>query len=173
MAALPVEQLGGDPQPLAAAADAASAAARPIDDKRGTVAYRKKVTGVLTKRAAAIGFSPNASLSQGRIPSNLPAPPQLKLRCLRTPGATVVRNEAGWPANMASTSSQGALLTPSAGWDASAGGATKASAAFQLHTATGKLNALMTPTGPSGCQVSDMRWPGRSDAIVKPYSWRD
>ncbi len=39
---------------------------------------------------------------------------------------------------------------------------TSASAAFQAHTATGKLNAEMTPTTPSGCQVSIMRWPGRS-----------
>ena len=36
------------------AAAAASAAARPIDDKRGTVAYRRQIAGVLTKRAAAI-----------------------------------------------------------------------------------------------------------------------
>jgi CO/xanthine dehydrogenase FAD-binding subunit len=43
-----------DEPALARAADAASAAARPIDDKRGTVAYRKAVTGVLTKRAAGI-----------------------------------------------------------------------------------------------------------------------
>ena len=31
---------------------------------------------------------------------------------------------------------------------------TSASAAFQLHTATGKLKAEMTPHGPIGCQVS-------------------
>jgi carbon-monoxide dehydrogenase medium subunit len=43
-----------DEKALAAAAAAASAAAKPIDDKRGTVAYRKQVTGVLVKRAAAI-----------------------------------------------------------------------------------------------------------------------
>jgi carbon-monoxide dehydrogenase medium subunit len=43
-----------DDKALAAAGAAASAAARPIDDKRGTVAYRKQVTGVLVKRAAAI-----------------------------------------------------------------------------------------------------------------------
>ena len=43
-----------DDAALARAAEAASAAASPIDDKRGTVAYRRRVTGVLTKRAAAI-----------------------------------------------------------------------------------------------------------------------
>ena len=43
-----------DDASLAAAAVAASAAARPIDDKRGTIAYRKHVAGVLTKRAARI-----------------------------------------------------------------------------------------------------------------------
>ena len=44
---------------------------------------------------------------------------------------------------------------------------------FQLHTATGKLNDVMMPIGPSGCHCSYMRWRGRSDAIVKPYSWRE
>jgi aerobic carbon-monoxide dehydrogenase medium subunit len=43
-----------DAAALDRAARAASAAARPIDDKRGTVEYRRAVAGVLTKRAAAI-----------------------------------------------------------------------------------------------------------------------
>jgi len=38
------------------AAAAASAAANPIDDKRGTVEYRRRVAGVLTKRAAKIAY---------------------------------------------------------------------------------------------------------------------
>jgi carbon-monoxide dehydrogenase medium subunit len=33
---------------------AVQAACRPIDDKRGTIAYRTKVAGVLARRAAAI-----------------------------------------------------------------------------------------------------------------------
>lgn len=37
-------------------ASAASAACKPIDDKRGTVAYRVKVAGVLAKRAARIAY---------------------------------------------------------------------------------------------------------------------
>jgi len=45
---------------------------------------------------------------------------------------------------------------------------TTASAKFHAQTATGKLNALMTPTTPSGCHVSLMRCPGRSEAIVRP-----
>jgi carbon-monoxide dehydrogenase medium subunit len=43
-----------DDDALAACAAAASAAASPIDDKRGTVAYRTRVAGVLAKRAAVI-----------------------------------------------------------------------------------------------------------------------
>jgi carbon-monoxide dehydrogenase medium subunit len=39
---------------LEAAAEACRAACNPIDDKRGTVAYRVKVAGVLLKRAAVI-----------------------------------------------------------------------------------------------------------------------
>jgi aerobic carbon-monoxide dehydrogenase medium subunit len=37
-------------------AEAASAACRPIDDKRGTIAYRIKVAGVLARRAAQIAL---------------------------------------------------------------------------------------------------------------------
>ncbi|MYD43946.1 MAG: xanthine dehydrogenase family protein subunit M [Gammaproteobacteria bacterium] len=43
-----------DEAALNAAADACSAAASPITDKRGTVEYRTKVVGVLCKRAGAI-----------------------------------------------------------------------------------------------------------------------
>jgi len=39
---------------LQQAAAAASAAAQPIDDKRGTVAYRRQVVGVLTRRVALV-----------------------------------------------------------------------------------------------------------------------
>ncbi|HEX7798230.1 MAG TPA: hypothetical protein VF456_27895, partial [Vicinamibacterales bacterium] len=43
-----------DDEALSRAAAAASAAARPIDDKRGTILYRRQIAGVLTRRAAAI-----------------------------------------------------------------------------------------------------------------------
>ena len=43
-----------DEAALNTAAQAASGAAKPIDDKRGTVAYRRTVAGVLTRRAAKI-----------------------------------------------------------------------------------------------------------------------
>ena len=45
-----------DDPALAALAAATSAACRPIDDKRGTVAYRIKVAGVLARRAARIAL---------------------------------------------------------------------------------------------------------------------
>jgi CO/xanthine dehydrogenase FAD-binding subunit len=41
---------------LAKLAEAAGAAANPIDDKRGTIDYRRKVVGVLAKRAALIAY---------------------------------------------------------------------------------------------------------------------
>lgn len=43
-----------DAAALEKAADASTAAARPISDKRGTTAYRRSMAGVLTRRAAAI-----------------------------------------------------------------------------------------------------------------------
>ena len=50
---------------------------------------------------------------------------------------------------------------------------TAASAAFQAHTAIGKLNAVTTATGPRGCHCSIIRCPARSDAITSPWSCRD
>ncbi|MBS0221641.1 MAG: xanthine dehydrogenase family protein subunit M [Proteobacteria bacterium] len=43
-----------DPAALDKAAAACRAACRPIDDKRGTIAYRTQISGVLLKRAATI-----------------------------------------------------------------------------------------------------------------------
>jgi carbon-monoxide dehydrogenase medium subunit len=51
-----------DVSALEKAASACSAACRPIDDKRGTIAYRIKVAGVLLKRTAAIA----AARAQGK-----------------------------------------------------------------------------------------------------------
>ena len=45
---------------------------------------------------------------------------------------------------------------------------TAAMAAFQDHTATGKLKAEITPTTPRGCHCSYIRCPGRSECIVSP-----
>jgi carbon-monoxide dehydrogenase medium subunit len=45
-----------DDAALKALAAAASAACSPIDDKRGTIAYRIKVAGVLARRAAGIAY---------------------------------------------------------------------------------------------------------------------
>jgi carbon-monoxide dehydrogenase medium subunit len=46
----------GEDAALSRAAAASSAAARPISDKRGSVEYRRRISGVLTKRAAAAAF---------------------------------------------------------------------------------------------------------------------
>ena len=50
---------------------------------------------------------------------------------------------------------------------------TQAIMAFQDHTATGKLNADIMPTMPTGCHCSYIRCMGRSECIVRPYNWRD
>ena len=56
---------------LEAAAEAASAACQPIDDKRGTIDYRRRVAGVLARRAAAIAAERAAQrgTDQGGAPS--------------------------------------------------------------------------------------------------------
>jgi carbon-monoxide dehydrogenase medium subunit len=46
----------GEDAALTRAGAAASAAARPISDKRGTADYRRRIAGVLTRRAAAAAF---------------------------------------------------------------------------------------------------------------------
>ena len=46
-----------DAATLSALMQAASAACEPIDDKRGTIAFRTQVAGVLAKRAALIAYS--------------------------------------------------------------------------------------------------------------------
>ena len=45
-----------DDAALAKLAAAASAACKPIDDKRGTIEFRTEVAGVLAKRAAEIAY---------------------------------------------------------------------------------------------------------------------
>ena len=45
-----------DETALDAMAAACSAACRPIDDKRGTMEFRKKVAGVLARRAARVAY---------------------------------------------------------------------------------------------------------------------
>ena len=46
-----------DDAALANLAEAASAAAKPINDKRGTKEFRIQVTGVMARRAAAIALA--------------------------------------------------------------------------------------------------------------------
>jgi carbon-monoxide dehydrogenase medium subunit len=46
-----------DAEALAKLATEASAACKPIDDKRGTVAFRTEVAGVLARRAAETAYA--------------------------------------------------------------------------------------------------------------------
>ena len=45
--------------------------------------------------------------------------------------------------------------------------------AFQAQTATGKLNAVITPTTPKGCHCSYIRCRVRSECMVRPYNMRE
>jgi carbon-monoxide dehydrogenase medium subunit len=51
---------------LAVVAAAAGAACNPIDDKRGTIAYRRRVAGVLARRAVLAAAERAAQRSGGR-----------------------------------------------------------------------------------------------------------
>jgi hypothetical protein len=57
-----------DPDALERMALAVRAAARPIDDKRGTVAYRRQVIGVLARRAAERAFERARERTETREP---------------------------------------------------------------------------------------------------------
>ncbi len=83
-----------------------------------------------------------------------------------SPKAAAARRKSDWQASAVSG-------VRSLGFQTTGSPHTSASAEFQLHTATGKLKAVTTPIGPSGCQVSSMRCPGRSEAIVRPKSCRE
>src|SRR6186713_911594 len=50
---------------------------------------------------------------------------------------------------------------------------TNAIMAFHDHTATGKLNAEITPTIPSGCHCSYILCMLRSECMVNPYNCLD
>ena len=82
------------------------------------------------------------------------------------PTSSAARSVSAWQASAVSGVS-------SEGFHTRVSPQTSAIAAFHDHTATGKLNAVITPTTPSGCQVSISRCPGRSEAMVLPYSCRD
>ena len=103
--------------------------------------------------------------STRRSPTSRP-PRTSRLTARGAPTSAAARSISAWQASAVSgVSSEGFHTTVSPH--------TSATAVFHAQTATGKLNAVITPTTPSGCQVSISRCPGRSEAMVRPYSWRD
>ena len=103
--------------------------------------------------------------STSACPTSAP-PTRTWTRSAGAPTSAIARASSAWQASdVSGVSSDGFHTTVSP--------QTRATAVFHDQTAAGKLKALMTPTTPSGCQVSISRWPGRSDGMVRPYSCRD
>ena len=89
------------------------------------------------------------------------------------PPTTTCDTAAGAPTSAAACAARacdaGAVRTVfSDGFHTTVSPQTRATAAFHAHTATGKLNDVMSPHTPSGCHTSAMRCMGRSDAMVSP-----
>ena len=121
--------------------------------------------------AAPIRSEPVALTSGTRRSSSSGAAPSASV-------TTTVFSPSGAPTSRAARSSNAAAATATSGvlsdgFHTTVLPQTSAIAAFHAHTAAGKLKAEMTATTPSGCQVSISRWPGRSDGIVRPSSWRE
>ena len=125
---------------------------------RGPTARPIRVEPVALSRATP-GWSTRASPTSG-------PPIRTCDRSVGAPTSAMARARIAWLASdVSGVSSDGFHTTGSPH--------TSATAVFQDQTAAGKLKALMTPTTPSGCQVSISRCPGRSDGIVRPYSCRE
>src|SRR5574340_214919 len=124
-----------------------------------------------TARPIRVDPVDDSSATRGSSTSRAPTSAGPISTCASAAGASApkrcrARSNSAWVASAAS----GVF---SLGFQTTALPHTSASAAFQAQTATGKLNAVTTPTTPSGCHCSIIRCPGRSLAIVSPCSWRD
>ena len=121
---------------------------RPATTSRDATAHR----GRAGERDRAAGAGPSSICS----PTVRPGPTTR----LKTPCDAVIAPSRDW--RCAARRSRSAASARD-GFHTTGSPHTAASAAFHAHTATGKLNAVITPTGPSGCHCSHIRWPGRSD----------
>lgn len=110
---------------------------------------------------------PVALISGTRASSTSASPASLPPTtiCRRSSGAAPNR-AAAWSKMLRHASAESGVSSD--GFHTIGSPHTSASAKFHAHGATGKLNAVMTPTGPSGCQLSIILWPGRSEAMVRP-----
>ena len=84
-----------DDAALEKAAEACRAACRPIDDKRGTIAYRIKTAGVLLKRAAKKTPLVISAVSGAGVPEALRALLKIIEQARRDTG-TAKSTDAAW-----------------------------------------------------------------------------
>ena len=98
--------------------------------------------------------------STRRWPTSAPLP-MTRFKIPSTPNAAITRLQMCWTAMPHSGACE-------EGFQITVSPHTAAIAAFQDHTATGKLKAEITPTDPRGCHCSYMRWRGRSECIERP-----
>ena len=116
--------------------------AEPLRDPRADLLAHPHRTGRADQRDARI---------VDQLLADLPAAlDRVGSGCGGAPTSAAARSISAWQAIAVSgVSSEGFQTTVSP--------QTSATAVFHAHTATGKLNAVMTPTTPSGCHVSISR----------------
>src|SRR5688500_15844158 len=89
---------------------------------------------------------------------------------LTIPSGKLFAANTSWKIFMQATPHKGVF---SEGFHTTTSPHTNAIIAFHDQTATGKLNAEITPTIPSGCHCSYIRCILRSECIVRPYNCRE
>ena len=106
----------------------------------------------------------DTSLMRGSAAIGLPTACRSPMARLKIGGASFASRTC-WAMRVTASAVSGVLADGFQIIESPQAAATKA---FHAHTATGKLNAVTMPTGPSGCHCSYIRCSARSECIDRP-----